>query len=171
MNQRDFMKIPEEVAGRLESLGETLSSCELLDMQKLASASGTDEERFDAHLDAAQLYVDVSRYVQALMRVVYLCEGKVETTPTVNLRNPQDRIDKARGRYEKHLKAKKRELTLGIEDAHKVISAVNKSKRKTPASAPVNVAATKATSKKRKGKTAMEKHRTMEFLDGLKRPT
>ena len=167
-----FLTLPAEVVGQLESVERDIGACESLDMQKLASTSGAEGERFDAHLDAAQLYVDLSRYVKALARIVCLCEGKAEASPTSDLRKSQERIDKARARYERHLKAKKGDLTLGIDDANKVIAAVSKSKRKAQATGPIKVDTKRqGPSKKHKGRNATEKHRTMAFLDEMKKPT
>ncbi len=165
-----FLTIPAEVTRQLAVCEGELATCEKsVDMQRIASTSGAEGGRDDAHLDTAQLYIDVSRYVQALVRIVCLCEGRTEAEPPpANIGSLQDKLDKARARYERHTKAKKRQLTLGIEDANKVIAAVSKSKR-NGASKPVKVDGKKR--KKVKGRGSMEKHRTMGFLDELKKPT
>lgn len=167
-----FLTIPPGVARQLAACEDALAACDdSLDMQALVSTSGGAEGRDDAHLDTAQMYTDISRYVQALVRIVCLCEGRIGDPLAADVKSLQDRVDKARGRYERQTKAKKRELTLGIEDANKVIAAVSMSKR-NQTSTPVRVDAKKNTSsKKQRGRNAMEKHPTMGFLEDLKRPT
>ena len=165
-----FLTIPPEVARQLAACEAELVTCrDSLDMQTLASTSGAERGRDDAHLDTAQLYVDVSQYVQALVRIACLSEGRTGDSLAATVKSLQDRVDTARGRHERRTKAKRRQLTLGIEDANKVIAAVSKSKR-AQTSKPVGVDADKIKPSK-KGRGSMEKHRTMGFLEDLKKPT
>lgn len=160
----EALRIPPELETQLHRLETSLSN----------ACSSSDASKIDADpLGQATTYQDASRLALTLAKVISHCAGKPLSsfhTYKSKLDKKEQKIHGARTRHERHLQSKRGQLTLGIDDANKIISNVKASK-KGKASRGGNDKGKDDPQRPAKQARRAPKHKQLAFLDDLKNPT
>jgi hypothetical protein len=155
--------IPRELEAQLDRLDECLRNTEQGCTSWMSKSHG-------AHpLSSAQVYQHASELTLTLAKLVSHCAGKpLERLDAykAKLDKKQQRIDRARARYERQRLARPT-VTLGIDDANRVIASVKHNKRAT-AIPPLK--ATRTTTTKQTTRTKKHDTRELAFLRTLNDP-
>lgn len=162
----DVFTIPRELEAQLDRLDECLRNTEQ------GCSTWMNSTQHGAHpLSSAQVYQHASELTLTLAKLVSHCAGKpLEQLNAykAKLEKKQQRIDRARARYERQGQRLARPtVTLGIDDANRVIASVKHNKRATAISPPKLTTQTRT---KKGGKKKHDTHNELAFLRTLNDP-